>query len=215
MPTSLSTHKDRLSVRLQTLNSGFNRHLTIAPQQRILDRAAFREGLISALWQAWCRFFRSVILTSSSGGTTVSGAHIVSSFVGLSEPQILYVAKQLANGSQVGTIKSIAGAHLEPTWGDITKALAISTGMGLSNSNQLLSALSLASSVPDLQICRNATAHIGVTQLARLKATRVRYIETKMQHPTDACIWIDPNTDGYLWDSWVEEIRLMANFACQ
>lgn len=132
----------------------------------------------------------------------------------MTEPQILYVAKRLSNGFSVGAIRSIAGPHAEPTWGDVTKAMAISTGMGLSNSTQLLSALSLASAVPDLQICRNATAHLGHGQLARLTATRVRYVETKILHPTDACIWIDPNTDGYLWDTWVDEIQLIADYAC-
>lgn len=214
MPTSLSVHKDKLAIRLQTLDSGFNRHLTTAPKLRTLDRAAIREGLISALWQAWCQFFRSVILTSASGGTTESGNVIVSGFGGLAEAEILYVAKLLSNRARIGTIRPIAGPHLEPTWGDIAKALNISAGMRLSNSSQLLSALSVASSVPDLQICRNATAHMGISQLTGLKATRVRYVETKMKHPTDACTWIDPNTDGYLWDSWVEEIRTIAYFAC-
>lgn len=213
MPTSLNVHKDKLFVQLQTLTSGFNRHLTVAPKQRLLDRAAIREGLISTLWQCWCRFFRSVVLTSASGGTTGAGATISSDYASLSESQILYVAKQLSNESAVTTFRSIAGPHLEPTWGDITKAIAISSGMRISNSSQLVRALSLAIAIPDLQICRNATAHFGAAQLVRLKNARVRYIETKILHPTDACVWIDPATEGYLWDTWVEEIKLIAEYA--
>jgi hypothetical protein len=92
--------------------------------------------------------------------------------------------------------------------------MAILAGMGLSNSAQLLSALSLASSVPDLQTCRNATAHLGRSQIGQLTAARVRYVETKLLHPTDACLWIDPATDGYLWDTWIDEILLIADYAC-
>lgn len=215
MPTCLSTHSDRLSVQLRTLTSGFNRHLTLASNQRLLDRTALREGLISSLWQAWCRFLRSVILTSASGGTTSGGVAITCIYSTLSQPQVLHVAKQLSTGSNIGTFRSLAGAHLEPTWGDIDKAIAITAGMGLSNSAQILSALSLSTSIQDLQICRNATAHVGPSLLSRLKTARVRYVDTKILHPTDACLWIDPGTYGYLWDSWVEEMNLIAENACQ
>ncbi|WP_204165290.1 hypothetical protein [Methylobacterium radiodurans] len=214
MPNSLDSHHIKLAIQLQTLTSGFNRHLTVAASQRVLDRAAVREGLISSLWQVWCRFFRSVILTSASGGVTRSGVAITSAYPGLSEPQLLFVAKQLSNNANVSSIRSIAGHHLEPTWGDINKALNISNGMGFSNSGQLSTALSFAASIPDLQICRNATSHFGLGSLSQLKASRVRYTHTKLLHPTDACVWIDPLTNGYLWDTWVDEINTVASHAC-
>jgi hypothetical protein len=214
MPTSLKAHENKLSIQLKILTSGFNRHLTVAQSQRLVDKVAIREGFISSLWQAWCRFNRSVILTSAAGGFTGTGVPITCTYMGLTEADILYVAKQLSNGATVGTIRSLAGPHLEPTWGDVGKVMAISGGMGLSNGAQLLSALSIATSVQDLQTCRNASAHIGLAQLARLKAARVRYVDTKIRHPTDAAVWIDPGTSGYLWDSWVDEISLIASHAC-
>ncbi|RYF49463.1 MAG: hypothetical protein EOO38_07835, partial [Cytophagaceae bacterium] len=165
MPISLSVHRNKLAVQLETLTSGFNRHLMVAGSQRRLDRTAIREGLISALWQSWCRFFRSVVLTSAAGGITSAGARLTCTFGSIPESHLLFVAKQLAVGAGITTIKAIAGSHLEPTWGDINKAILIVSGMGLSNSPQLLSALSLATAVPDLQICRNATAHLGPDQI--------------------------------------------------
>lgn len=215
MPISLNVHRDKLSARLQILTSGFNRHLTTASSMRLLDRAAVREGYVSSLWQAWCRFFRSVILTSATGGLTSSGRPITCMYSMHSEAELLFIAKQIANRAHIRRVRAISGSHQEPTWGDIDKALLISNGMGLSNSQQLLSALSLASTIKVLQLCRNATAHLGPVQLAELGATRVPFDDTKLLHPTDACFWIDPNTCGYLWDTWIDEIALVADYACR
>jgi hypothetical protein len=182
--------------------------------QRMLDKTAIREGLVSSLWQSWCRFVRAAILTSSTGGTTAAGVVIHNPYIGHTEAELLFIARQLSTGSSIRNIRPIAGGHLEPTWGDISKAISIVNGIGSSNSSQMLSGLSIASTVRDLQTCRNATAHIGSYQIGLLNAARVRYIHTRIAHPTDACFWIDPMTDGYLWDTWLDEIELMARNIC-
>src|SRR3546814_5455006 len=51
-----------------------------------------------------------------------SGQNITSPYAGRSEMEIAYVAKLLAQGKSVSKIRALHGSHLEPTWGDLTKA---------------------------------------------------------------------------------------------
>lgn len=144
----------------------------------------------------------------------MAGAATTSPFAHLPESHLLFVAMKASNGKPPGTIKAIAGSHVEPTWGDIDKAISVVNGLNPSNASQILAGLSLATSASDLQLCRNANAHLGPDQFDRLKAARVRYLDTRLMHSTDMCVWVDPATEGYLWDTWIDELNLMAKFMC-
>ena len=42
----------------------------------------------------------------------------------------------------------------------------------------------------------------------------VRYLSTKLVHPSDMMHWEDPNNNNeYLWKSWIEELDIAAEFA--
>lgn len=214
MPTSLRSGQTRLVNQLRYIDAGFDRHLTNASLGRRFDRSAIREGLVSALWQAWSRFVRFAILESAKGALTDAGGLTTSTYSARSEAEILYVAKQLSLNQKVKTIKSLSH-HQEPSWGDISKSIQIASNITISNSTTILSALSIPLAVPDLQICRNASAHLTTHQMAQLAATRVRYNNTKMSHPSDAALWIDPSSGGFLWKTWVDEIILSSDYACR
>src|SRR3546814_1871622 len=74
--------------------------------------------------------------------------------------EIAYVAKLLAQGKSVSKIRALHGSHLEPTWGDLTKANLIVTGIESTNQAQLLTAFGGGFAIKDLQLCRNASAHL-------------------------------------------------------
>ncbi|WP_227518007.1 hypothetical protein, partial [Klebsiella variicola] len=40
-------------------------------------------------------------------------------------------------------------------------------------------------------------------------------MHTKFRHPSDTMFWIDPQTNDYLWKSWIEEIELISEAIAQ
>lgn len=215
MPTLLSKHRLKLAVRLNTLDAGFRRHLRVSDNLPRLDRYALREGLVSALWQCWGQFVRAILIESARGAFRDNGDLTVSPYQANSEAEIAFVCMKLAHRKSVGLVRAISSPHVEPTWGDVDKAILIASGIGITNSAEVLSALSIPSSLKDLQLCRNAAAHLGRSTFSELRAARVRYADTWLMHPTDAVVWVDNTTYGYLWDTWVDQIRLAADYACR
>lgn len=215
MPTSLRQPRHRLKVQIGTLDAGFARHLKLHKTLRQLDKVAFREGLISALWQYWGQFVRAILVESAKGAYPDSAALTTSPYSANSEEEIAFVCMQLAQKATINQIKPIKGPHLEPTWGDVDKAILIASGLGISNSSEVLAGLAIPLSLKDLQSCRNATAHLGRHTFLDLKSAKVRYSDTKLLHPTDAIVWSDPSTLGYLWDTWVDQIMMASDYMCK
>src|SRR3546814_8226481 len=76
-------------------------------------------------------------------------------------------------------IRALHGSHLEPTWGDLTKANLIVTGIESTNQVQLLTAFGGGFAIKDLQLCRNASAHLTKDLLRDVNAAKVRYRDRK------------------------------------
>ncbi|WPZ28510.1 hypothetical protein T8A63_12815 [Sulfitobacter sp. OXR-159] len=215
MPISLELIQQKLNCRISTLDSGFDRHVVKRSHTRRLDRFALQEGYVSALWQAWCAFCRELLICSAQGATTARGAVIASPYTVHSEMEIAFIARQLANGNVVRTIRPLLGSHQEHTWGDLGKLNSVVSGLGCGNAPQVLTALSACLRIEDLQLCRNASAHIGKSTIQEIKKARVRYLDTRMQHPSDMMYWVDPGSSHFLWKSWIEEIELSSQLAVQ
>lgn len=212
MPTSLNNLKKKLDQRIASLEGGFHRQLLAGANARRIDRYAIQEGYVSALWQAWSAFCREVIICSTRGSSTVSGVITNSPHAARSEMEIAFIAKRLAYNKSINAISPLPH-HLEHTWGDVQKLHLVASGIGCSNSVQILTALSVCSRIADLQLCRNASAHVGISTIQGVRSARVRYRDTKMHHPSDMMRWIDPDSNDFLWRSWVEEIQIAAEFA--
>lgn len=195
------------------MDSAFDRYLVKRSSPRRFDRSAHQEGLISALWQSWCSFCRTVIIESAIGTTDGKGNQIVSQYAGRTEPEIAYIAKVLAEGGTVRKIKAVKGSHQEPTWGDLNKISRIATGIGPTNESQLLTAFGIGSTLRDLQLCRNACAHINADLINEIGKAKVRYSDTRVLHPSDFIFWIDPNTKNFVWKSWIDEMELISDAA--
>lgn len=216
MPISFSVVRQKLLVRLNTLDRAFERHILTPSVSRYVDRFALQEGLLSSLWQAWCEFCRDVVIGAVQGATTTTGIVVSSqAYAARTEAEIAYIAKQLAQQRNVTTIKPISGRYSEPTWGDVNKLNLIVTGLGPSNQQTLLSGFGGVTSIKDLQICRNASAHINGENIAKVRAARVRYLHTAFKHPSDTMRWIVPTTKDYLWRSWIDEMELVSDLATQ
>lgn len=216
MPTSFSKLRNKLLMRLNTLDKAFERHFSSPSVSKTVDRFALQEGLISSLWQAWCEFCRDSVIGATQGANTTSGILVSSpTYSARTELEIAFVAKQLASAKPVGTIRSVAGRHQEPTWGDVNKLTLIVSGLAPTNVSTMLSGFGSAAAIKDLQTYRNASAHICRDTLAMVKATRVRYQDTTFKHPSDAMRWTDPATKDYLWRTWLDEMELVSDVATQ
>lgn len=213
MPLSLASLETRLNARLNTLDSAFERSLVNRTSARRSDRSFLQEGLVSTLWQAWCFSVRGLIMASVRGATTKTGTPTTSPHAALLDTELAYIASRAAKGHPIGTIKPLTGSHLEPTWGDLNKVGLIAIGYGLSNGPHLATTLASPSSVVDLQICRNACAHLNADRIADVQAARTRYSSTSYMHPSEMMFWIEPASSDFLWRTWTEEMRIAFGLA--
>lgn len=213
MATSLDEIRQKLCSRVRALDSAFDRHVVHRSTKRRIDRFALQEGLVSALWQSWGAFCRATLVGSASGIQSGSGHLVTSTYAGRSEMEIAYVAKKLAQGQVIGTIKPLKGSHQEPTWGDLKNLNQIASGLNSSNRSQLLTAFGVGIAIKDLQLCRNASAHMNKDLLAEINAAKVRYSDTKFAHPSDLIFWVNPATKDFLWKTWIDEMLLISQHA--
>lgn len=202
-----------MNRRLDTIGLACYRLGHARGQLRKIDRFSIQEGLISELWQAWCYFCRSTLLLSLKGATTTNGLAVTSPHAALSMDEIRYFASQAAKNNGLKSPKPIKGDHSEPTWGDLRVINNIIQNLSPSNSSQLLSAFGAPVMLGDMQIVRNACAHLSGDRFSDINSMRVRYDETKYLHPSDALFWIDPATRGFSWSVWIDEMKLAAEEA--
>ncbi|SMX37652.1 hypothetical protein MAA8898_01216 [Maliponia aquimaris] len=215
MATSLKSIKNRFLLRVSTADGAFHRHLVEPSTKFRTHRFALQEGLVSLLWQTWCTFCRDVVIASARSALTDSGAITSSPYSGNNEKEVAYVARKVARGERVTSIREISGSYLEPTWGDPAKLNSIITGLGSSNSPALLSAFGVSTRIQDLQMCRNTCAHLNGENITIMQRAKVRYNSTRMQHPSDFIFWEDPLTQDFVWRSWIDEMEIIAAFATQ
>lgn len=213
MPTTLDTLKSRFRRRLATLDSAFDRRVVSSTVSRRVDRSALQEGLVSSLWQTWCYFCRDLVITSTIGTKTSNGANTTSALAGRTEAEVAFAAMRLAHSRPIGNIRPIAGDHLEPTWGNLNKLSLIVTGLAPSNKQEILTATGACVLLRDLQLCRNSSAHISKDSIRDIRSASVRYTSPKFEHPSDIIFWIDPDTQDYVWKTWIDEAELFSDFA--
>lgn len=216
MTISFDRELSKLKARLAVLDSAFERNLLITNPNKCADRYALQEGLMSSLWQAWCIYCRNILFGSITDGMTTSGIRVSSPYSHLSDRELVFLAQKASQGYNLSTaIIRTAPPYFEMTWGDVLKLNPIVNAFNPSNTANLLTSLGAVSLLLDLQKFRNANAHITTFTIGEVKSAQVRYTHTKFRHPSDTMFWIDPQTNDYLWKSWVEEIDLIADVMAQ
>ena len=200
----------RLRVRLKTISAALIRASIHDRETRRLDRFARNEGLVSALWQAWNNFSRSVVLLSAQGTITETGARTNSQYSHLSEAELLFVCQAAASTKKFKNIRPLTKNFLEPTWGDARKINNIVNFVQPSNKATLISGFGLRAISLDIQVVRNACAHISRDRILDIDQIRTKYEDTHFSHPSDALFWTEPSTGNAAWRVWVDELLASA-----
>lgn len=204
---------NRLSARLNVAESRF-----CAFQRTITGRLdhqhwMFLEGLISATWQYWGHFCRSIVIESALGTRTASG--VVVQACATSWQEVSHIALQaIKSKSPVpGGTNSIL--RKEPTWGDAGKLLTVISVLQPANQAQLSQSFGSSSYVGHLQTVRNAAAHRHHQNTADVLALRPYYVVSRLRHPSEAAFWIEQKSNTLAFLFWLEDMRLIGNLAVQ
>jgi len=210
MTVSFKSVHDMLVQRVSRLDCAFDRHFLSIENKKNIDKFAFQEGLISAMWQSWGTFCKDLLFGSIRGGETIHGQHItIPQYSNLTDCELFYVAKVLSSNQNLTQIKS-AKPQNELTWGDVDKLGAIFTALNTPNAQNISIAVASSVLIKDLQSVRNANAHITPHTISTLNLAKVRYSNTKFRHPSDTMFWVEPQSNDFLWKSWVDEIKLIS-----
>jgi hypothetical protein len=207
MPIYLADTRARFERRLDRLEAALSSLASQRTSLQLVEYIPRAEGLLSALWQIWCGFCRDTILQSAAGAYRANGTQVLSNYIGWPEAQVTWLSAQFARGLNPNSVKSLSTMRSEPTWGDLSKFNLIATKLIVSNASQLTSAVGSLTSLPDLQLCRNASAHFNCENLAEIKKRRSSYSETSSLLPASMAFWIDPISKDFAWELWLDDMR--------
>lgn len=207
MQISLDSCRAKLSGRLDYLSSALAENEVDRITDRRVETFSKQEGLVSSLWQSWAFFCKSVILNSLAGATTATGGFATSPFAAIPLDELREHARRSACSQSLSPGKTIKGDHLEPTWGDIRKATLVINSLQPSNAAAIQRGLGVLTFALDLQIVRNAAAHLSPDRIADIRNMQLKYAKTSFRHPTDALYWIEPTSNVAAWRVWIDEMR--------
>ena len=172
--------------------------------------------LLSDIWQSWCNFCRSTIISSSVGTIDRSGFAIPAICSNCSEARIGYLAKCAIFGATTKPNKAIRARRQEPTWGDVDKLMKIIQTINPANTNNLLTGFGLPlKGVKHLQVVRNANAHLNSETMTAVRDLLFDYGLSQILYPADLAWEIDPNESTHCVYSWLGDLRTMADQATQ
>jgi hypothetical protein len=211
---ALATHCTQLDNELDVLS----RHLRdfAAAKSPVSTPAGFSlldecllEGLLSRIWQSWCKFCRECVIESCLG-TTCSNGNVVAGLPdAVSEAQVSGAAIRAKRHNK----PPYWGApntelRYEPTWGDVDVLATILTCLRPVNYTQLAAAFSSGHpSAKALQIIRNGAAHNHPQKLIEILALRSTHVAFPISHPVHALFWIEPLSADFLVTHAIEELK--------
>lgn len=202
-----------LSARLDRHEAAFSIYVASASgrgAKRERDWHAL-EGLLSATWQTWCGFCRSVTLRSCIGTTSRSGT-VTNSIPDVTDVgRLAYLAKSISLNQTIKPGKSLA-PHQEPTWGDLSLILDTVRYLKPDNLSALEVGLLSSSRAPlDMRTVRNAAAHVSSSTLRAVERIKIFYAGVSYAHPVDILSWKDRSTNDFVYNAWVSDLRGIAD----
>ncbi|PXV97552.1 hypothetical protein [Pantoea ananatis] len=211
----LIEHKQALDNRLKIIDSCFDKEILSSSRKKLVNKHTLNEGMISYLWQTWCFFCKSVILTSVTNGVTKNGLSTTSIYASLDRKQLITLARCFGNGKPCPSVVAFANDWMDVTWGDASKLNGIVSGFSPTNATSLISSFGLLNQISLLQRCRNACAHINNYTINEVKSAKVLYSDNDMKHPSDIMYWVNPSTKDFVWKSWIDEIDIVSSLAIE
>ena len=205
--------KNDLDIRIKRLNYLFDREILPNKNKKRVYKNAICEGAISSLWQTWCFFCRSVVVNSIKGFTDDSGIQVTSPYSNLNEGQIISLSLKFCRGEKIPANITSANGWVDLAWGDPMKLNKIINGAGMTNKENLLSSFGAINHLRSLQVSRNACSHISKYTINQMSDLKVFYNGNYTMHPCDVMFWIDPDTEQYLWKSWIDEMDIISSLA--
>ncbi len=172
------------------------------------------EVLLSDMWQSWCKFNRTMFLSSCWGTKARNGDLITGIAAGKSWQRLCYEAKQSAFGNN-----TTPQGHLnflmrkEPTWGDLDVFLRIISRVQPSNEQQLSTAYGSFHNIKQLQLIRNACAHKNQETFLDVKLLNRHYSGAAISRPTEVAWKFNPAKRALAVDIWLYEMRMIADLA--
>lgn len=207
--------KKALDKRVKMLDEHFHRDVLDRGSRRILHRCTIGEGIVSSLWQSWCYFCRSIVLSSAAGTMTKGGGVVSSPYAHLNERQLITLSLKFCRGERIPPSIQMANGWVDLAWGDVEKLNLIINGMSTSNKDNLLSSFGAANHLKVLQKSRNACAHICTYTIEQIKNMRVFYNDNFFIHPSEIMFWTDPVSGRFLWKEWINEIDLISSLVIE
>lgn len=206
----------RLETHLALIDESVDNCLLGARALERREKWALQEGYLSQKWQAWGGFCRALCLYSTLGAVDATGATTTSAYSARSESELAWIAARASQQASYANVRSLAGPHLEPTWGDLGKFSLIISALAPSNQTTVLSGvLAAGSAARHLQIVRNATAHLSTASVPDVMAIAIDYLPTRLAAPSDAMLWEERTTRDFAYRAWSRRLVASAQIAVQ
>jgi hypothetical protein len=173
----------------------------------------FLEGLMSATWQYWCHYCRSVVIQSATGATTARGVVLPACVASWEE--VSHIAIQAAKNKPPTAGATNATLRFEPTWGDPDKLLLIIGRLQLGNRSQLAQSFGASSYISHVQTVRNAAAHRNHQNTAMVLTLGSYYVVSRLRHPSEALLWLEQQSMEFAFLFWLDDMRMIGNLAIQ
>jgi hypothetical protein len=203
----------RLSARLTVVErrfSDFQRSMTGRLEHQ---HWMFLEGLISATWQYWGHFCRSVVIESALGARTAGGTVLQPCAASWQEVSYIAVRATTSRPAEPGGTNSVQ--KKEPTWGDVNKLLTVLSLLKPANQAQLSQSFGSSSYIGHVQVIRNAAAHRHHENTAEVLALRPYYVVSRLRHPCETVFWIEQKSQNLAFLCWLDDMRMIGDLAVQ
>lgn len=204
---------NRLNARLSLVESRFTAFRGTMPARLDHRDWMFLEGLVSATWQYWNRFCRSVVIESALGAKTASGTALPACVTSWEEVSAIAIQAAKKRPATPGATNNIL--RLEPTWGDSNRLLNVIAGLQLGNQAQLAQSFGASTYISHIQVVRNAAAHRHHQNTADVLALGPFYVVSRLRHPTEALFWLEQQTRNFAFLFWLDDMRTVGSLAIQ
>lgn len=172
------------------------------------------ETLISDIWQSWCRFSRTLFMSSCRGAIARNGKYIQPINGDHSWQRLGYIAKQnyisrtiTANGHLSFKIRQ------EPTWGDLNAFIKIVTTVKPSNYQTLIQSYGSFNSLKHLQRVRNSCAHKNIETMIDIHGLSNNYSFSSLKNSTDLAWKVCRTNKIFAIELWLYEMKKISDLA--